>query len=148
MSVSAANRPRIVEAAFWTLLVGAVLLVAAGLLVATVNADLVRDALPDSFSDEEERTYLLFFRALGALYALAGAGLAFLTGQLRKGDVRWRRATLWLAVTTIVVVTALTVIGGTGVLPLVALVPVLVGAMLLGRAKAKAWFQREAGGEP
>ncbi|MGV0836631.1 hypothetical protein [Mycolicibacterium thermoresistibile] len=140
-ATSPSERPRLVEVAFWALLLGAVLLIGAGLLVATVSFDLLRAVAPETMTDEQLRGYLMFRRSAGVLYALAGAGLAFLTGRLRGRQPQYRRATVALGLVTVAVVAALTVIVGTGVAPLIALLPVLSGAVLLTRPTAMAWFQ-------
>ena len=139
-ATSPPQRPRIVDVAFWLLLLGAALLLGTGLVVATVGFDQLRAVAPETFTDDQLRSYLMFRRATGLLYALAGAGLAFLTGRIRGGQVTYRRATVALGLVTVAVVAVLTVIVGTGVAPLIALLPVLVGVVLLTRPTAAGWF--------
>lgn len=146
-ATSRSERPQIVDVAFWLLLIGAALLIGTGLLVATVSFDLLREVAPDTMTDDQLRSYLMFRRGAGVLYALAGAGLAFLTGRLRGRPVQYRRATVALGLVTVAVVAALTVIVGTGVVPLIALVPVFAGALLLTRPAAVSGIQNSPEGD-
>ncbi len=134
------DRPTVVETAFWVLLVGAVLLIVGGLLAATLSFDVVRQLASPSISDEQLRAYLVFHRSVGVLFALSGGALAFLAGKARRGDVRYRRATIGLGVAAVVMVTVLTLFAQTGVLPMVALLPIVGGLVLITRPAATAWF--------
>lgn len=144
-STRRSERPRVVTAALWALLLGAVVLAGAGLLVATTSFDLLRDVAPEAVSDDEIGEYLVLRRAVGMLYAVAGAVLAFLSGRLGRRDRRYRRATVVLAVVTVVVVAALSVIAKTGIVSVIALLSVMAGAVLLTRPAAAAWLDE---GEP
>ena len=134
------SRPRIVDTAFWVLLAGAVLLVVGGLLAATLSFDTVRAATAASISNEELRRYLFFHRGAGVGCALAGAGLGFLAGRTRAGDARFRRATIGLALAIVVLVGLSAVFAGIHVLSLLALLPIIVGMLMLTRPAATAWF--------
>jgi hypothetical protein len=143
---SPASRPRVVEVAFWALVVGAVLLMVGGLLAATLSFDTVRQAAPSSISDKQLHNYLSLHRGAGVGGVLAGGGLGFLAGRTRAGDTRFRRATIGLALAIIVVVGLMAVFAGIHVLSLLALLPIIVGMLLLTRPAATDWFA--AGGRP
>jgi hypothetical protein len=143
---SPASRPRVVEVAFWALVVGAVLLMVGGLLAATLSFDTVRQAAPSSISDKQLHNYLSLHRGAGVGGVLAGGGLGFLAGRTRAGDARFRRATIGLALAIIVVVGLIAVFAGIHVLSLLALLPIIVGMLLLTRPAATDWFA--AGGRP
>jgi hypothetical protein len=143
---SPASRPRVVEVAFWALVVGAVLLMVGGLLAATLSFDTVRQAAPSSISDKQLHNYLSLHRGAGVGGVLAGGGLGFLAGRTRAGDARFRRATIGLALAIIVVVGLMAVFAGIHVLSLLALLPIIVGMLLLTRPAATDWFA--AGGRP
>ena len=121
-------RPRVVDTAFWLLLVGAALLLAGGLLAATLSFDTVRQA------------NLIFHRGVGVGCVLAGAGLGFLAGRTRTGDARFHRATIGLSMAIVVLVALVAVFAGIHVLSLLALLPIIVGSLLLTRPTAMDWF--------
>jgi ABC-type Fe3+ transport system permease subunit len=133
-------RPRSVIIAFWLLLVGAVLLILGGMLAATLTFETVRQVAAPSMSDEALRNTLTLHRASGVFCVLSGAALAFLAGKIRKADPRFRRATIALALTVVVLVGLIAVFVGTHVLALLGLLPVIVGAMLLSRPEAAHWY--------
>jgi heme/copper-type cytochrome/quinol oxidase subunit 1 len=133
-------RPRVVEVAFWLLALGAVLLIVGGMLAATMSYDTIRALAAQSVSDDVLRKFLLFSRAIGVFCALAGAGLGFLAGRMRRGDARFRRAIIGLALALIVVVGLLAVFASVHVLALISLLPIIVGTMLLTRPAAAQWF--------
>lgn len=139
-SPSSPVRPRSVDVAFWLLVVGAVMLLVGGLLAATISFDAVRSSAATSVSDEQLRNYLTFQRGSGAICALAGTGLAFLAGKMRRGDPRFRRATVVLALVTVVLVGLVAVFAGIHVLALLGLLPIIAGALLLTRPPAAEWF--------
>jgi hypothetical protein len=137
---SSAARPRSVDFAFWLLLVGAVMLLVGGLLAATMPFDAIRNAAAHSVTDEQVHNYLAFQRGSGAICVLAGAGLAFLAGRMRRGDARFRRATIVLALVTVVLVALVAVFAGIHILALLGLLPIIVGGLLLTRPAAAGWF--------
>ncbi len=119
------SRPRVVSAGFWCWAAAAVLLVAFGLLLAFSP-----DSLPT------------LFRGMGALFAASGLGLGFLAGRARLGDERFRRAALALAL-AIVVVLALFALYSRGPVWLLMMILTMVGAVLMMRPPALAWFADE-----
>ncbi|HZA10828.1 hypothetical protein [Mycobacterium sp.] len=116
-------RPRIVDAALWSWLAAAALLVLGGLLIAT---------LTDSRAPG-------FFRGAGAVFAVSGLALGYLAGRTRRGDKRFRRATvaLTLALTVLLTLFALYTMGFLWLLIIVALI---TGTTLATRAAATEWF--------
>lgn len=122
---AAQPRPRVVSAGFWCWAAAAVLLVAFGLLLAFSP-----DSLPT------------LFRGMGVLFAASGLGLGFLAGRARLGDERFRRAALALAL-AIVVVLALFALYSRGPVWLLMMILTMVGAVLMMRPPAQAWFAEE-----
>lgn len=133
-------RPRVVDVAVWLLLAGAVLLIFGGLMSVTLSFDTVRSMADAAMSDEELRNYLTLHRGAGVFCLVAGAALAFVAGKTRAGDERFRRATVALALAAIVLVAVLSLVIGTNIVALLALLPLIVGAMLLRRPAATQWF--------
>lgn len=133
-------RPRAVTVAFWLLIVGAVLLLAGGLLAATLQFDTIRAAASPSVSDETLHNYLRFHRGSGVVCGLAAVGLAVLAVPTRAGDPRFRRATMGLGLAIVLLVGLVAVFAGTHVLALLSLLPVIVGTLLLSRPAAAGWF--------
>ncbi len=115
------QRPRVVTVAVWCWLAAAVLLIALGLL--SVTAD---NVLP-------------LIRGAGALFIVAALALAFLAGRTAKGDARYRRATVALAFTLVLVLALYTLLSG-GIAWVVPMVLVMVAAVLIMRPSAQTWF--------
>lgn len=118
-------RPRVVTAAFWCWVVASMLLIVGGLLAASVSLPPV-------------------FRGAGVITALAGVGMAFLAGRSRGGDTRFRRAALALSLTIVVLVALLAVFGVVHVLTLLAVLPLIAGAVLMTRPAAASWAEQES----
>ncbi|AQA01985.1 hypothetical protein BVC93_05560 [Mycobacterium sp. MS1601] len=140
-STPATPRPKAVDTAFWLLVAGAILLVINGLMATTLSFT--------SVSDPRLQNLLVFQRGLGILFVVVGAALGFVTGKMRQGDARFRRATIAFAATITVLVLGLAVLAkAVFVVALLAVVPVIVGALMLTRPPVVAWFieQDTAGG--
>ncbi len=145
-STPASPRPRLVDAAFWCLVAGAVLVIVGGLMATalTPTFDAARAAISDSVTDDQVRSYLTMYRVSGLGSVVAAAALAYLAGRARRGDARFRLATLGLAFALVLVVLLLAFgIGVVQPLTLIALLPVLVGAALLSMPAARVWYERE-----
>jgi hypothetical protein len=112
-------RPRVVTAAFWCWVAASLLLIVGGLIAASV-------ALP------------AVYRGVGVITVLAGVGMAFLAGRSRCGDSRFRRAAVALSLTIVVLVAAFAVFGVVHVLTLLAVIPLIVGTVLMTRPAAAA----------
>ncbi|RAV17949.1 hypothetical protein DQP55_00145 [Mycolicibacterium sp. GF69] len=112
-----ASRARVVTAAFWCWIVASVMLMLGGMIAASVDLPPV-------------------FRGAGMLTVAAGAGVAFFAGRIRTGDVRFRRAGVALSLTIVVLVALLSVRGVVHLATLVAVVPLIAGAILITRPGA------------
>lgn len=133
-------RPSAVRGAVWSLVIGAVMLAAGGLITAAVSFDTLRLVAPESVPDDSIRSSLWLYRGVGLLFALAAAALVSLTVRAGRRDVRFRRATMALALTLTVVVAIVAAFIGTHILALLSLVPIVVGTLLLSRPAVVAWF--------
>ncbi|BBX66771.1 hypothetical protein [Mycolicibacterium psychrotolerans] len=141
------SRPRLVDAAFWCFVGGAAIMIVGGLLAATATFDAARAAIPSEMSDDRVRSYLTVYRLTGIGAVLAAGALAFLAGRARRGDGRFRFALLGMAFALVAVVLLMAI--GVGVaqpLILLGLLPVLVGAALMTRPAARAWYDQVGGG--
>lgn len=136
------SRPTAVSAAFWALIVGAVLLMAGGLMAATVNFDALRQSHPATVSDQTLRNLLRLNRGVGVLFAVGAAALAWMAARARDRDPRFRRATMALALTIVVLVAVASVYVGS-ILSMISLVPIVVGTLLLNRPSVVEWFTSE-----
>jgi hypothetical protein len=135
-----------VNVAFWLFLAGAVLLIVGGLLATTVTFEGARRAIASSVDDDGVRSYLVVYRGMGVGAILAGGGLAFLAGRARGGDARFRRATVALALVTVVLLGVIAMFARVGqFFVLLALVPILVAVVLLARPTASTWYSGGAG---
>lgn len=140
---SADDPPGSVSTAFWVLLAGAVLLIAGGLMAATVSFEALRQAAPPTVSDDDVRRYGLLYRGTGVLFAVAGAGLAALAARARRRDPRTRRAVMTLGLTIVVLVGLASVFGSSTTLALLSLLPIVVGTLLLSRPAVVEWYAGE-----
>ena len=118
-------RPRIVTAAFWCWVAGAISLVGLGLLMA-----LSRVNVPT------------FYRGAGVLFVVAGLVLGYLAGRANSGQAPLRRAAIGLAL-ALVVLLALFTLMTQGALWLIPMILTMVGAVLMLRPAAQDWFDRE-----
>lgn len=136
------NRPRLVDIAFWCFIVGAVIMIVGGLMASTATLEGARAALPDTLTDDQVRGFLTIYRGSGIGSVVAAAALAFLAGRARRGDARFRLATLGLAFAMVVVVVLLA-LGVVVVHPLIrlALLPIIVGLILFTRPAARAFYE-------
>ena len=138
------NRPRLVDIAFWCFIVGAVIMIVGGLMASTASFEAARAAIDPSVGDDEVRSYLTVYRVSGVGAVVAAGALTFLAARARRGDARFRLATLGMAFAIVVVVGLLA--AGVGVaqpLILLSLLPVLVGAVLLTLPAARTWYESE-----
>lgn len=134
------SRPTGLTAAFWLLLIGAVLLMAGGLMAATVGFDALRQAAPPTVSDEAVRNYARLYRGAGTLFSIAAAVLAVFAARARDRDPRSRRAAMTLGLTIVVLVGLAAVFAGTHILALLSLLPIVVGTLLLNRPNVVEWY--------
>lgn len=122
------SRPRVVNVAFWAWLAAATLTAALGLLQLSEPAP-------------------VFFRLIGAVLLVVGLAQGFLTGRARKGDPRFARAALALAMTTVVLNAVMLFVFGAGPLALV-LIAVIMALLIAGtysitRPESQAWLNRK-----
>lgn len=144
MTTPPSDRPKLVDVAFWCFLVGAVIMIVGGLMAATATFEAARSAIDTSVSDEQVRTFLTVYRVSGVGSALAAGALAFLAGRARRGDARFRLATLGLSFATVVVVGLLGFgFGAAQPFVLLSLLPILVGAALLAVPAVRTWYESE-----
>ncbi|MGI9123747.1 MAG: hypothetical protein ACR2JM_03215 [Mycobacterium sp.] len=133
-------RPGAVTAAFWLLMVGAVLLMVGGLMAATVSFDALREAAGPTVSEESVRAYARMYRGAGGLAFAAGLGLAVMAARTRNRDPRSRRAAMALGLAIVVVVAIAAVFAGTYILVLLSLIPIIAGTLLLSRPGVVEWY--------
>ena len=140
----ATPRPKAVDVAFWLLVGAAILLVVNGLMASTLNFDAARSVADNSVSDDKLQSYLTFQRAIGIFSIVIGAVLGLLAGKTRKGDPRFRRATIAFAVTVTVLVVGIAVLVKIiHLLALIAVLPMIFGALALTRPPVAAWFNEQ-----
>ncbi|ULE34190.1 hypothetical protein [Mycobacterium sp. IDR2000157661] len=134
-------RPRVVEVAFWIILTSAVLLIIGGLMASAADFDDARSAVASSVTDEDLRQYLTLYRGAGLISVLVGGALAFVAGRARRGDARFYRATVGLALAAVLVVGVFAVVLGVAQLvTLAALLPLLIGVLVIVQPAARSWF--------
>ena len=135
-----ASRPGGVTAAVWLLVIGAVLLMAGGLLAANVSVDALRQGAPATVSDESIRDYARLYRGAGIIFAVAGVALTAFAVRARDRNPRFRRAAMALGLAIVVVVAVAAVFAGTHILALLSLLPIIVGTLMLSRPHIVEWY--------
>ncbi|ADT97425.1 Uncharacterised protein [Mycolicibacterium gilvum] len=141
---TSSGRPRIVDLGFWCFMAGAVIMIVGGLMAVTATFEAARSAIPDTVSDDQVRSYLTIYRGTGFGAVLGAGALAFLAGRARRGDARFRLATLALTFAAVVVIGLLALgIGVAQPLILLGLLPAVIGALLFVQPSAREWFQRD-----
>lgn len=83
------------------------------------------------------------FRGAGILTALAGAGLAYLSGRSRAGAARFRRAGIALSLTIVVLVAVVAAFGVVHILTLVSVLPLVIGTAIITRPAAAAFYEEK-----
>jgi hypothetical protein len=117
-------RPRIVDAAFWCWISVAILLVfVCGMALLSSNP--------------------WYYRVPAAVLTAAGVGIGVLAFPTRKGDKRFRLASVVLTFVALVLVMMVTVLTR-GVLWLVIIALLLAAATLITRQTAQQWFDNVA----
>jgi uncharacterized membrane protein len=137
---SAHPRPGIVDAAFWCWMVAAGVLILGGLLAVVTTSDTFRETAP-GVSDAQIRSILTLYRGSGAICVAMGLAIGYPAWRTRRGDKRFRRATIALSVATVVLLVVFAVL--LGYLPYLAplsAVGLIVAPVLATRHKASAWF--------
>lgn len=139
---TSAPRPAIVTTAFWLVLAGSVLLLAGGLLGLSSAIGTPRSAFSAELSDSEVSSIVTMRGGISALLLLTGLVLSFLAGRARNGDLRFRRAVVWLSVVLVALVFVLALLAPFAIAPLAlfGVVPVAIGATLFMRPAASDWF--------
>lgn len=138
-------RPGVVTGAVWALLIGGVMLAAGGLITAGVSFDTLRQVASASVPDESIRASLWLYRGVGILFTAAAAALILLAVRAGRREIRFRRATVALGMTVILVVVLISAVVGTHILALLSLVPIVVGTWLLSRPAAVQWYLGSGG---
>lgn len=116
---AAQPRPRVVSAGFWCWTAASVMLMVGGMLAATVDL-----SIPT------------VYRGAAILTVVAGGGMALLAGKSRGGDVRFRRAAVALSMTIVVLVGLIAAFGLVHIVTLLAILPLIAGAVLMTRPGA------------
>ncbi len=138
------SRPRLVDAAFWCFLGGAVMMIVGGLTAAAATFDSARSAIDATLTDEQVRSFLTVYRVSGLGLVVAAGVLAFLAGRARNGDARFRLAAQGLSFAMVLVVGLLALgIGAVQPLVLLSLLPILLGATLLAVPAVRTWYESQ-----
>jgi hypothetical protein len=130
-------RPRVVTAAFWCSAVGAILLIAGGSLAVTISLTTAPAVA------QKLHVHTLALTVAGAISVFAGLALGFLSGRTRNGDDRFRRPQVGVSIGVAMVVVYLIFNQLSRYLTwptFFGIIPAAVGAVLLTRPAAVAWF--------
>jgi hypothetical protein len=146
---SAKPQPRSVQVAYWAWLVAAILLVAAGLLAVFSGAESMAGRFPGaSLSQDQARSMAVLVRGVGMVSILLGLAVGYLAGRTRRGDMRFRRATVALSYTIVLMLALFALLFGILLTPQIgAIIALLVAAVAANRDTASAWFAAVDTGE-
>ncbi len=140
-SPESSDRPRIVDIAFWCLVAGAVLMLVGGLMAIGTSYGALSSV---SATADELRSFLTMRLVNGVAAAVAAAVLAFLAGRARRGDARFRLAAMGMVFAIFVVFGVLGLLTGlTTWIILAAVLPMLVGEVLLTFPTARDWYDED-----
>lgn len=137
--------PRVVTAAVVAWAIGAMALIAVGLIGVTSGNDVRQAYLDAGMSDESADSYVTFVRTLSVILGLLGLVIAALLGSVRSGDIRSRRVVVGISGVFAAIAVVSLAAGAIPVPPLIAVtivVLLVVGAILSYRPAAGAWFAR------
>ena len=133
------NRPATVNAAYWLWLVAAVASIVLCMLALTLPSDSIRESFTSSGStDADVDSFLTVFRGFGVIFGVVGIGVGLMSGPVRAGDRRWRRALVALSA----VAALLFVVGALvfSVAPLAVSLLLIVASVLAYRPSSREWF--------
>jgi hypothetical protein len=139
---SAQQPPRSVTVAFWSWMAAAVLLIFGGLMAVTAGYSRLLGSFPTaSISEDQIRSLTFLFRGVGVLFIIAGLAVGYLAGRTRKGDKRFRRATVVFsyALVLLLILCAL-LLGIVLPLPCLAGIAAIIAAVAATRDTASTWF--------
>ncbi len=125
-----ASRPRTITAAFWCWVAAGVLTAAFGMLLATQSSP----GTP------------LFVQLAGVLFVGVGLAQGYLAGRARKGQKRFARAGVGLAMASVILLAALLLFGASilGIAIVAAIMILLItGSALNQRATSQQWFDAQ-----
>jgi len=87
------------------------------------------------------------YRTVAIVCAVLGMAIGYFAGRTRGGNKRFRRGTVALSVAGVVLLLAAKVLlGGVGLLAVLAVIPLLVAVVSATRDSASAWFDAVASG--
>jgi hypothetical protein len=129
-----------VTVAFWSWVVGAVLLIVGGLLAVTTTFATVRRAAASSVSDDQIRSFLLLYHGAGGLCIVLGGAIGYLAGRTRRGDNRFRRATVALSLAAVLLLAVGALVRIVTLPALLAALALILGTGLATRNSASAFF--------
>src|ERR1700722_2854714 len=101
----------------------------------------LRHAYPASVPDSDVRSLYDYYRFVGIIGAVLGMAIGYFAGRTRRGNKRFRRGTIALSVVGVVLVLAAKVLlGGVGLLAVLAVIPLLLAVVAATREPASEWF--------
>ena len=140
-------RPRVVDVAFWSWLVAAVFLVIGGVLPQLLSFATVRNAAAPTVSDQQIHSWLLLHKGAGVVGVLLGLAVGYLAGRTRRGDKRFRRATVTLSLAVVALLALGWLAAVVTIYALPAIIALIVAVGLITRPNASAWFDEVNGPE-
>lgn len=110
-------------------------------MASAANFEEARSAVAATVTDDDLSQYLTLYRGAGLLSVVVGAVLAFVVGRARRGDARFYRATIGLALAAALVIGVFAVLMGVAQLvTLFALSPIVIGVLLIVQPAARIWY--------
>lgn len=131
-------RPRVVSVAYWLWLASAVLLIVVCMIALTLPSEQIRGSFETA---EQGDSFLTVFRGFGVISGVVGLAVGLMSGPVRGGDRRFRRALVALSATVSLLLIFASLVFP--VAPTVITVGLILAAVLVYRPSAREWFHRE-----
>ena len=133
-------RPRVVDVAFWCWMVAAVLLAVAGIASELVRYDRVRAIAAKTISDEQVHRFVLYYQYVGFLWVLVALTVGYLAYRTREGNKRFRRASVALSLSAIVLLLGWAFLASLPTPGLLASLALMASVVLVMLPTANEWF--------
>lgn len=134
-------RPSSVSVAYWLWMFAAVVLVFSGLLIATTSGDVLRTRLVDLGTNADSIDGLIrLIRGIGVVSLLVGVVVGFLSGAVKAGDARYRRALVTLSGIFAVLQIATVLLGLSPTYLLLVPILLITASVVVYRQAAAPWF--------
>ncbi|KAA0022358.1 hypothetical protein [Antrihabitans cavernicola] len=137
------TRPKTVSVAYWLWLAASVILVLFGLLALTSSGDAIRQQLVDNgVKPDNTDSFLVLLRGVGVGSLIVGIVTGLLSGPVRSGDPRFRRALVTLSGVFALLQIAAVLLGLSPAFLLIVPLLLVSAGILVFRQSSALWFEK------